>query len=167
MKAEKITRTAPASAGSRLECRCRRRFLCLLGAIYFVAFVSFAVQYDGLLGTGGLMPAKAFIKNQGRELNPNNILTRRELWLRLPTLAWFVGDGVLPKDVDALHLVLATVGATVALGASLGLWHHGLAFLTMWVLYLSLYAVGQTFFSFQWDILLLEAGLAHVREESA
>jgi hypothetical protein len=31
-----------------------------------------------------------------------------------------------------------------------------------WLLYLSLYAVGQTFLSFQWDILLLEVGWAAV-----
>ena len=31
-------------------------------------------------------------------------------------------------------------------------------FLSLWMLYLSLYSVGQTFLSFQWDILLLECG---------
>jgi hypothetical protein len=33
-----------------------------------------------------------------------------------------------------------------------------LPFLPSWVLYLSLYILGGTFLSFQWDILLLEAG---------
>jgi len=32
------------------------------------------------------------------------------------------------------------------------------AFLSLWMLYLSLYSVGQTFLSFQWDILLIECG---------
>ena len=31
-------------------------------------------------------------------------------------------------------------------------------FLTLWILYLSLYKVGQTFLYFQWDIMLLESG---------
>ena len=54
------------------------------------------------------------------------------------------------------------MGATGAAVAALGLCHHGLLFLLLWAGYLGLYGVGQTFYSFQWDILLLEAGFATV-----
>jgi hypothetical protein len=35
-------------------------------------------------------------------------------------------------------------------------------FALQWLLYLSLYSVGQSFFSFQWDVLLLEMGFATI-----
>jgi hypothetical protein len=45
--------------------------------------------------------------------------------------------------------------------ASLGLGSAPL-FAASWLLYLSLFLPGQTFLSFQWDILLLEAGFVTI-----
>lgn len=39
---------------------------------------------------------------------------------------------------------------------------NSLAFIMLWLLYLSLYQVGQTFMHFQWDILLLECGFISI-----
>lgn len=39
---------------------CRSLFLRLMGAVYFCAFVSYYVQYPGLLGEDGLLPARTY-----------------------------------------------------------------------------------------------------------
>ena len=72
----------------------------------------------------------------------------------MPSLFWLgAGDG-------ALDLVCAA-GVVLALVAIAG-WFAPTAFAGLWLLYLSLVAVGQEFLSFQWDVLLLEAGLLAV-----
>ncbi len=53
--------------------------------------------------------------------------------------------------------VICFVGALLAALAVAGIIHAAI-FSILWILYLSLFHVGQTFSSFQWDILLLEAG---------
>ena len=70
--------------------------------------------------------------------------------LQLPTLAW------IDASDTALSLqCLAGVVASVALIAGVA---PLVMLLLLWVLYLSLSVAGQTFFAFQWDLLLLEAG---------
>jgi hypothetical protein len=60
----------------------------------------------------------------------------------------------------ALHLVCAAgVASSVLMLAN---FMPGSAAVACWVLYLSLYTVGRNFLSFQWDILLLEAGIIAV-----
>jgi hypothetical protein len=75
-------------------------------------------------------------------------------------LAWFKEPLGIP--IDILHEGAALLGALMGTVAAAGLCHHGLLFAAMWFLYLGLYGVGQTFYSFQWDILLLEAGFATI-----
>jgi lipase maturation factor 1 len=117
-------------------------FLRLLGSVYLCAFLSLWVQLDGLIGSGGILPAERFL-----ELARTQLDGRMHL---LPTLLWFgASDSFLHLLTGAgtLLAVLLTVG--IAPAPSLAL---------LWVLYLSLSLGGQTFFSFQWDTLLLEAG---------
>ena len=49
----------PASPG---HIATRRLFLRLLGAVYFVAFASLAVQITGLVGAHGVMPAGPYLE---------------------------------------------------------------------------------------------------------
>jgi hypothetical protein len=122
-------------------------FLRLLGAVYLVAFLSFWVQAEGLIGTRGILPIRDLLVLAQERLGPSRY------WV-LPTVFW-LGDGDL-----ALHVVCAA-GAVLAILALLGR-ARPLVMLGLWALYLSLAVAGEDFLSFQWDVLLLEAGLLAV-----
>jgi hypothetical protein len=113
--------------------------------VYAVAFASFGVQAAGLVGDGGILPAAQYFELIGRRLGPD------APW-RLPSLCWLVG-----ADTRTLQVLSA---AGFACGALLVLDRlPGPAALAAWLLYLSVAAAGQVFLGFQWDALLLEAGI--------
>jgi hypothetical protein len=117
-------------------------FLRLLGLVYFFAFVSFWVQLDGLIGSGGILPVHRLMELAAAQLDGQIHL--------FPTLLWLgTSDGFL-------HL-LAGFGTVLAGWLMLGI-APAPVLAGLWALYLSLSLGGQVFFSFQWDTLLLEAG---------
>ncbi len=117
-------------------------FLRGLGLIYFIAFFSLWLQIDGLIGSEGILPAQRFLENFQEQTGGG--------FGELPTLFWLNSSDVM---LNALALAGALLAfAAILLPFSTILW--GL----LWVLYLSLFNVGQVFLSFQWDILLLETG---------
>ena len=124
--------------------RTTRLALAGLGVCYLLAFASFAVQIRGLIGSGGLMPAAAWLEAVRAQLGASRF------WI-VPSVAWF-------SATDAALAAYAWLGAGASLGLILGRATGPSAFLC-WALYLSLCAVGGDFMSFQWDALLLEAGL--------
>ncbi len=112
--------------------------------VYVVAFLSFWRQAHGLIGSHGILPAAAYLEAVALQLGSLDAV------LRLPTLFWSsAGD-------TALH-VLSGVGVLAALGGLAGV-APALCLTVCWVCYLSIVHAGQLFFSYQWDILLLEAG---------
>jgi predicted DCC family thiol-disulfide oxidoreductase YuxK len=121
-----------------------RLALAAIGLCYLAGFVSFAVQAEGLIGENGIMPAARLLPAAKAQLG----LAR--FWA-FPTLAWLGAS-------DAALLGLAWGGAAASLGLIAGI-AAGPCALACWALYLSLSAVGADFMSFQWDALLLEAGL--------
>ena len=132
-------------------------FLSSLGAIYCAAFLSYWLQYPGLLGSDGLLPASSFwvrVRQGGR----GGGATVWERFCSYPSLLWLVDDEQL---VDVALEGLAALGALLGALAAGGL-HHSSCFLVMWLSYLTLYSVGQQWLSFQWDLLLLETGFAAI-----
>ncbi|XP_075580733.1 LOW QUALITY PROTEIN: lipase maturation factor 2 [Pelecanus crispus] len=133
--------------------RPRSLFLGGLAAAYLAAFTSLYVQIPGLYGRDGILPARKVLRLSGKGL-------REQLW-DLPTLLWLsprLGlDTELGMELLCLLGVLASFGALVAERL-----RDSLLFALLWVLYLSLYQVGQVFLYFQWDSLLLEAGFLAV-----
>ncbi len=130
------------STGSRAIFSCAPSALC-----YFVAFVSLWVQVAGLIGSRGILPVGEF-------LDAVRAQTGGARFDLLPTLCWLDAS-------DAFLNVLCGAGAAAALLAVAGrvpAW----SLLFCWVSYLSLCVAGQVFFEFQWDSLLLEAGLLAV-----
>nr|MBA3609743.1 lipase maturation factor family protein [Chthoniobacterales bacterium] len=123
--------------------RARSWFLRALGAIYLIAFLSFWVQADGLIGARGILPLPQFLEAARAQLGEH-------AWLVLPTLCWLNSSNVF------LHFICGA-GAllSVLLMAEIA---PALCLVLLGALYLSLSIAGQTFFSFQWDILLLETG---------
>jgi hypothetical protein len=144
----RLARSAPdATTGAPAYALTASVFLRLLGLTYAVAIVSLWVQVEGLIGSRGILPATAYLARlEGR------FGARR--FLEAPTLAWIgAGDG-------ALH-ALCACGTALALVVAAGLAPTA-ALALLWAIYLSLAVVGQDFFFFQWDNLLLETGLLAV-----
>jgi hypothetical protein len=117
-----------------------------LGLAYLAAFASLAVQVDGLVGSRGILPVAELLGRAGQALGPG--LTRFRL---LPTLLWI-------NSSDGALQLLCWGGVVLASAAVLGVF-PGPALLLSWLFYLSLTVAGQEFLGFQWDSLLLEAGL--------
>src|SRR5205085_2392721 len=114
-----------------------------LALIYLVAFVSAANQFVPLLGSHGLQPVTRFIA----------VVPFRES----PSLFYF-----FPRD--AAFRVCAWAGVALSLLVLTGLPQRfgavpaGVIWGLMWLLYLSFVNVGQTFYGFGWESLLLEVG---------
>ena len=119
-------------------------FLRTLAAIYLIGFLSFWVQAHGLIGAQGILPIEESLRQAAEEGHP----------LRFPTLFWF-------DRSDTFIHVLCGAGTLLAVAAAL-VPACGLFFLLMWIGYLSIVTAGGPFLSFQWDVLLLEAGLLAV-----
>lgn len=120
----------------------RALFLRALGVIYFIAFASLAAQMLGLYGSQGILPIADFIQqHQGQGL--------AGIW-QTPTVFWL-------NTSDLFIQLVPIVGALLSLLLILGITRRTLIVL-IFILYLSLVAVGQDFLAFQWDYLLLEVG---------
>ena len=119
----------------------RELFLRLLGLVHLVAFLSFWIQAEGLVGQNGVLPFIRYLETIEHRLGPERF------WF-LPTLFW------LNRSDLFLHLLCGT-GVFLGLAVLLGFcrWY---VYLALWVLYLSISLIGQDFLEFQWDILLLE-----------
>lgn len=120
-------------------------FLRLLAVIYAIAFVSFWVQLNGLIGPKGVLPAQVYL-----DAIANRAGTAAR-WTYLPTFCWWFGGGVFLHVLCALGVVLSVTAFFNVL--------RPLSLLGLWACYLSLAAPAQIFLNYQWDILLLEAGL--------
>ena len=118
-------------------------FIRLLAVIYLIAFVSLGVQILGLVGSHGILPAGDYLERLHARFG-------NDAYWRFPTLAWL-------DSSDRFLQLLCWGGAGVSVLVILRIAPGPLLFL-LWVIYMSLYRVGQTFLSFQWDLLLLEAG---------
>src|SRR6266536_5765396 len=114
-----------------------------LALIYLIAFLVAARQFPALLGEHGLLPVPRF--------------TEAVPFRATPSLFHF-------RYSDRLLLVVAWTGVALAAAAIVGLpdaWPAPLTMLlwaVLWALYLSIVNVGQTFYAFGWETLLLEAG---------
>jgi hypothetical protein len=118
----------------------------LIALIYSIAFVSWGVQAQGLIGSHGILPAWQFFQTVHQEYG------KAGYW-EAPSLFWLnSSDGALAAGWIA--------GALFALAAAFVPWRWArrLALAVCLVLWMSLCSAGQDFLSFQWDVLLSEAG---------
>jgi lipase maturation factor 1 len=122
-----------------------------MGAIYAVAFVSFGVQAEGLIGSHGILPFGEFLAAARHELGA-------AAYWNIPTLLWLY-------PTEAALRVVWVAGAVCAITALCGLMQRTALALCL-VLWLSVSSVGQDFSSFQWDILLVEAGFLAIFAEA-
>jgi len=125
----------------------RRWFLRALGLIYLIAFVSFWVQVDGLVGSNGILPVNQFLPTVREQLGQG-------AYSLLPTLCWFNAGNAF------LHF-LCGGGVVLSLFLIFGI-APAISLFALFAFYLSLTIAGQVFLSFQWDILLLETGFLSI-----
>jgi predicted DCC family thiol-disulfide oxidoreductase YuxK len=121
----------------------RRWFLRSLGCVYLIAFLSLWTQIDGLVGEHGILPIAEYLPAVRAHVGGSAPFV-------LPTLCWF-------NSGDAFLHFLCGAGAAISILLMAGL-APVVSLVLLFVLYLSLTIAGQTFLSFQWDILLLETG---------
>ena len=123
------------------------RFLILrlLGLIYLVAFAIFIEQGPALLGSNGLLPVSEFTTHVAERLGSTSAC-----FVRLPSLFWL-------GHSDGLLLGLAWCGAIVSLLVALGV-TNAAVMAVLWALYMSYVHVGQDWYSYGWEMQLLETG---------
>lgn len=114
-----------------------------IGLIYLVAFLVTLNQFPALLGERGLLPTPRYLRQVSFREAPSLFhLHYSDRFLRIVAVA-------------GLALSAALVCGMPQSGP---LWLPMTVWLVLWVLYLSVVNVGQQFYSFGWESILLEAG---------
>jgi len=114
-----------------------------LALVYLIGFLVAVNQFVPLLGEDGILPVSIFVKRVPFLASPSLFFLAPRDWAFTCT-AW-VGIAIS---------LLALTGFSERRGWLLS----ALVWGTMWVLYLSFVNVGQAFYSFGWETMLLEAG---------
>ncbi|MFK4070267.1 lipase maturation factor family protein [Streptomyces sp. NPDC029674] len=118
-----------------------------LAALYLVAFLGAALQFRALIGERGMLPVPRYVAQVP--------------FRRAPSLFQF-------HFSDRFFALCAWAGCAVSLALLAGadgllpLWGAMLLWLVPWALYLSIVNVGQTWYGFGWESLLLEVGFLAV-----
>ena len=121
-----------------------------IAALFLVAFASSLNQFRPLLGERGLLPAPELLEwatssqRARRMLRPTLFL-----WLR------YTDRRLMALCVAGIVISAVLVCGIPQLGPP---WLPMIAFLLLWMGYMSITSIGQTFYAFGWEMLLLEAG---------
>ncbi|MCX4530726.1 lipase maturation factor family protein [Streptomyces sp. NPDC002596] len=118
-----------------------------LACIYLVGFLAAALQFRALIGERGMLPVPEFLRRTDWRLAPG--LFRLHYSDRFFAAVAWTGCAL------AVALI-AGVDSYVPLWAAMLLW------LLPWALYLSIVQVGQLWYAFGWESLLLETGFLAV-----
>jgi Lipase maturation factor len=113
-----------------------------LALVYLIAFICAANQFVPLLGEHGLLPVSRFVRVVPFRASPS-------LFFLSPTDSAFRGAAWI--GIALSSIAISGVADRNGL-ASAAVWTG------LWLLYLSFVNVGQTFYGFGWESLLLEAG---------
>lgn len=115
-----------------------------LAALYLVAFLVAFNQFRALLGSEGLLPIPDFVRAVPFRRAPS-------IFHRHYTDRFFAAVAVTGAALAAATLLGVT--DLLPLPATMLVWF------VLWALYLSIVNVGQTWYSFGWESLILEAGV--------
>jgi hypothetical protein len=114
----------------------------LLGLVYLCAFLVFVQQGPPLIGEHGLLPADLYLQ----ELRDSG----ESVFFAAPSV-------FLISTHDSFMLAVGWLGAALSLCVLLGC-TNAVVMALLWMLYLSIDRVGQTFWGFGWENQLLETG---------
>jgi lipase maturation factor len=114
-----------------------------LALVYFIAFVVVVHQFKPLLGEHGLLPVPRFVKAVS--------------FLQSPSIFfWFPKDFAF--DLFGWTGLALSLLALSGFSEKFGNWVSASTWSVLWLIYLSFVNVGQAFYGFGWETLLLEAG---------
>jgi len=114
-----------------------------LGAIYLLAFLIAAKQFIPLLGTRGLLPV-------------DRLLPHLRFW-DAPGIFWINHSDRFMTAIIWCGVALSSTAVT-GLSESFGPAVSVTIWFLLWLIYLSLVNVGQAFYGFGWETMLLESG---------
>jgi len=114
-----------------------------LGLLYLIAFICALNQFRPLVGERGLLPVPAYVKAVPFRASPSLFYFAPKDWVF--TAAAWIGIGLSCLVISGLATRFNSVLAAVIWGL-------------IWALYISFVNVGQTFYAFGWESILLEAG---------
>lgn len=118
-----------------------------IAASYLIAFVASARQFRALIGEQGMLPAPSYVRRRPFRLTPS--VFHLHYSDRFFAFVCWLGAGLAAA-------LVAGAGELVPLWAVMVTW------LLLWVLYLSIVNIGQIWYGFGWESILLEAGLLAV-----
>ena len=113
-----------------------------LALVFLIAFLNAVNQFKPLLGERGLLPVPQFVQQISFSDSPS-------LFFFMPKDAAFT--------IAAWLGVLLSCAAVIGISERYGVWLSMLVWAMIWVLYISFVNVGQTFYGFGWESILLEA----------
>lgn len=118
-----------------------------LAAVYLLAFLTAARQFRALMGERGMLPVPRFVARVPFRRAPSLFqLHYSDRFFALCAWSGCALSAALLAGLDSL----------------LPLWGGMLLWLVTWALYLSIVNVGQTWYAFGWESLLLEVGFLAV-----
>jgi hypothetical protein len=113
-----------------------------LALVVLIAFLNAVNQFKPLLGERGLLPVPHFVQQISFSDSPSLFF----FW---------------PKDtaftIAAWMGVILSCAAVIGISERYGVWLSMLVWAMLWVLYISFVNVGQIFYGFGWESILLEA----------
>jgi hypothetical protein len=114
-----------------------------LGLIYLVAFLNAANQFKPLLGERGLLPVGPWIRAVPFSESPSlfYLAPKDAVFTAAAWLGFVLSCAVVTGVADRYSTIL-----------SAAVWA------ALWLLYISFVNIGQTFYAFGWESILLEAG---------
>ncbi len=114
-----------------------------LGFIYLLAFVNALNQFPALCGSNGLLPIGPYLRQVSFKSAPS-------------VFHLSYSDGLF-KGIAWVGIFLSFI-ALSGISDSGPLWLSMLVWFLLWALYLSIVNVGQLFYGFGWESMLLEVG---------
>lgn len=114
-----------------------------LGLVYAIAFLTAVNQFLPLAGEHGLTPVPVFVQRVPFRASPS-------LFYLFPHDAAFAAAAWLGLALSCL--------AMMGISDRYSAWFSVLIWSLLWLLYLSFVNVGQTWYAFGWETMLLEAG---------
>ncbi len=112
-----------------------------LGFIYFIAFLSATQQLVPLIGAHGITPAGDYLAR---------LSAAGHGAADVPSLFWITSS-------DTALLVVAWLGAALSLAVLCGV-TNAPVMAALWILYTSIVNVGQVWYGYGWELMVLEAG---------
>src|SRR6266850_4045173 len=120
-------------------------FLRGMGFIYLIGFLVLVNQYKPLLGSNGLYPVPIFLNDLRSMLHG-----RLGRLVIVPSLFWI-------NSSDSFMMGSAWIGVALSVSVLAGV-TNAVVMAVLWILYASFIHVGQLFYGYGWEMMMIEAG---------